>query len=228
MKTLNLISVIGLVAIISFLVARNHENPDLIRTIEINDQGFSIEKLVVKKGTTITWVNAGDRLHWPASNFHPTHAYYPLGGGCLGSALDACKGLQKGESFSFKMEELGIWPMHDHLAPGLTMIVEVVKDKPRVATSESSKKEKMTPETFRSSDYGVQMSYIKQIADQDPASAWGFLKEAFYVNGSVVGNAHEFSHIIGNKLYEHEGLGGIKACDTTFAYGCMHGVTEEM
>lgn len=48
------------------------------------------------------------------------------------------------------------------------------------------------------------------------------------VNGQVVGNAHEFAHIIGNGMYIKYGLAGITKCDTTFAYGCMHGVTQKL
>src|SRR3989344_1106746 len=95
------------------------------QTVTITDKGFSPEEVNIQVGDTVTWVNQGKNTHWPASNFHPTHTLYPEDGGCLGSKLDACRGLKTGENFSFKFDQAGNWPMHDHLYPGLTMTVNV-------------------------------------------------------------------------------------------------------
>lgn len=48
------------------------------------------------------------------------------------------------------------------------------------------------------------------------------------VNGQVIGNAQELSHIVGNALYSKFGLEGITKCDDAFAYGCYHGVSEKL
>lgn len=197
-------------------------------TVIINDEGFSPEKLTVFKGTTITWVNEGERLHWPASNFHPTHTLYPEKGGCIGSLLDACRGLQRGETYSFKLNKLGTWPMHDHLSPGLVMIVKVINKENSDSEKISVYNEKMKVEDFRIFDYGKQLDFIKSMSQESPAKAWSYVKEAFMINNQVVGNVHEFAHIIGNESYWKSGLEGIKICDTTFAFGCFHGVTEAM
>ena len=97
--------------------------------VTISDSGFSKKDITIQKGTTVTWQIDGEKLHWPASDNHPTHALYPDGGGCIGSKLDACNGLKKGETFSFKFEKLGTWTMHDHLSHGNTMAVNVVTNK---------------------------------------------------------------------------------------------------
>ena len=174
-------------------------------------------------------MNDGERNHWPASNFHPTHTLYPEEGGCLGSTLDVCKGLKKGEEFSFKFEKEGVWSMHDHLYPGLVMTVTVVNSLSAISTESSfSDYENISPEDFRVLDYGKQLSIINDFAEDNPALAWQFLKNSFLVNGQVIGNVHEFSHIIGNQAYEQSGIEGIVICNATFAFGCFHGVTEAM
>lgn len=232
MKKINIISLIVLLTVLGYVFYRNFLSNGVSNstiTVIITDSGFSMDKITIAKGTTITWVNQGERLHWPASNFHPLHNLYPAKGGCIGSTFDACRGLKKGEEFSFKLEEIGIWPMHDHLFPGMTMVVEVVDEKTsQTKISNSLNMENVDPSGFKDLPYDQQMLFIKQSADKDPASTWKFLKKSFIIDGQVVGNAHEFSHIIGNTLYRKFGLNGIKTCDTSFAFGCMHGVTEAM
>ena len=183
--------------------------------VEITDNGFVPDNVTISQGTTVNFVNTGEKNHWPASNFHPTHTLYPEPSGCIGSKLDACKGLKMGEVFSFQFNKVGTWPMHDHLFPGLVMIIKVTN-------------QAMSSLNFKSLDYGQELKTIKALAENDPAKAWSYLKENFVVNDRVIGNAHEFAHIVGNKAYAKFGLDGIKICDQTFAYGCFHGVTEAM
>jgi len=198
-----------------------------VLSVVIKDDGFYPDKIVVKKGATITWVNEGENLHWPASNFHPNHTLYPETGGCLGSKFDACRGLKKGESFSFTLNKVGVWPLHDHLSPGMVMTVEVL-DEGQSASGKFLYNKNTTPEEFRNFDYTSQLEFIKIKSVKYPTETWEFIKKAFVVNNQVVGNAHEFAHIIGNAAYKKSGLKGIGMCDATFAYGCFHGVTEAM
>lgn len=225
-KKIDVVVPIILLAIFGYIFCRNFffsSKLDSSVIIAINDKGFFQDVIDIDPGTTVTWINKGQKLHWPASNFHPMHDLYPKKGGCIGSALDACRGLGKDEFFSFVFSEKGVWPIHDHLFPGLTMIVKVGQEK-----SSSLSYKEVAPDNFRSMDYATQLSFFKEYAEDNPALAWEFLKESFMVKGSVVGNAHEFSHIVGNTLYKKSGLAGIKVCDTAFAFGCMHGVTEAM
>lgn len=93
--------------------------------IEITSSGFEPRILTIDAGDTVTFVNREARPSWPASTVHPTHTIYPEGGGCLGSAFDACRGLREGESYSFTFDIEGSWDYHDHLRPSLvgTIIV---------------------------------------------------------------------------------------------------------
>ncbi len=92
--------------------------------VRITDQGFEPREVEVKKGTKVTWVNESSSLSWPASAVHPTHRVYPGSDiekcGTGAEIFDACRGLRKGESWSFVFNEVGEWRYHDHLNPSKT------------------------------------------------------------------------------------------------------------
>jgi plastocyanin len=198
--------------------------------VVMTDTKYSPEVLRIKKGTTVIFENQGAQPHWPASNYHPTHTLYPEEGGCIGSAFDACRGLNPGEIYEFRFDIIGTWPVHDHINPGLTMVIEVVEDVggESKAVSNFNLTNLPTPDEFRELSYSDQDVYVNLMSVDDPINAWKYVKQAFYVDNQVIRNAHEFSHTIGNALYNQLGLAGIINCDATFAYGCYHGVTEEL
>ena len=104
-------------------------------TIAITDKGFFPDSANIPVGTTVLWVNKGDKPHWPASDLHPTHTRYPGSGieKCntedSKDILDSCNGLKADESFKFHFDEAGKWSLHDHLNPNLKMIVDVSLEK---------------------------------------------------------------------------------------------------
>lgn len=85
--------------------------------ITYTDAGFVPSSVAIKKGQTVRWENNSGSKVWPASAVHPTHSVYPQksASDCLGSTFDACKGLQKGESWDFTFNNVGEWRFHDHL-----------------------------------------------------------------------------------------------------------------
>jgi plastocyanin len=91
-------------------------------TVEITSSGFSPSTLEINKGDTVTWINMIDTKSWPASANHPTHTVYPgsdikkCGTSEEAGIFDACRGLAKGESFSFTFNDVGSWGYHDHLS----------------------------------------------------------------------------------------------------------------
>lgn len=98
-----------------------------VKTVVINitESSFTPSEITINAGDTVLFRNERNQLSWPASAVHPTHELYPGSGiqkcGSLGpmAIFDACRGLQKGESFSFTFNVKGAWPFHDHLAPSL-------------------------------------------------------------------------------------------------------------
>lgn len=203
--------------------------------VSLTRDGFEPDNIVIAKGDSITWINTDTRPHWPASNSHPTHMEYKTATkGCLGSKLDACRGLKKGESFPFVFDQEGIFGMHDHLIPGDTLSVEVVS---RISYRLHLNRQKTVlivdskslpaPLEFRKLNYGEKRLIIRQIAKKDPRFAWDYLVKVAMENGEVVDNVHEFAHTIGRETYRQSGFEGIKICSEEFAYGCYHGVTEQ-
>jgi plastocyanin len=94
-------------------------------TITRTENGFSPSEIAIKKGETVTFVNSSTDPMWPASNPHPAHTGYPVGGGCRASAFDACKGIAPGASWSYTFDTLGAWGFHDHLSPQFTGTITV-------------------------------------------------------------------------------------------------------
>lgn len=87
-------------------------------TIEIFKDEFRPKNATIKKGGTVTFVNKGWELHWPASNIHPSHEVYP--------EFDVKRGMKTGESWSFVFDKEGEWRFHDHLFPKMGGEVKVI------------------------------------------------------------------------------------------------------
>lgn len=102
------------------------KSPSRLSEVVITDNGFSPREIKIKKGDAVRWTNQSSALSWPASAIHPTHSIYPEKGGCIDSSFDACRGLAKGESFTFVFNFAGSWKYHDHLNPSKvgTVVVE--------------------------------------------------------------------------------------------------------
>ena len=100
--------------------------------ISATDSGFSPSSITIKKGETIMFMSESLQPSWPASAIHPTHTVYPnssiakCGTTEEDGMFDACKGLAKGEAWTFGFDIPGTWKYHDHLNPSHygTIIVE--------------------------------------------------------------------------------------------------------
>jgi len=99
--------------------------------VEITSSGFSLQSLTISQGESVTFINKGSVLSWPASAVHPTHRLYP--GSDINKCVtaeeknifDACRGLKQGESYIFTFNEKGSWRYHDHLNPSSTGVIVV-------------------------------------------------------------------------------------------------------
>lgn len=89
--------------------------PSAQHIVQYDGSAFSPNRVTIKKGETVTFVNNGKNPMWVASAMHPTHTVYPTKGGCLGSTFDACRGYGAGSSWAFTFDEIGSWGYHDHL-----------------------------------------------------------------------------------------------------------------
>lgn len=94
--------------------------------VTYTDSGYSPSALTIKKGDTVVWENKSSGPMWTASNPHPIHTGYPVGGGCISSAFDECHGGAPGSSWTFKFDKAGTWGYHNHLnfGDGGTIVVQ--------------------------------------------------------------------------------------------------------
>lgn len=95
------------------------------KVVIYTDAGYSPATLQIKSGETVVFKNQSSQSMWTASGAHPTHKVYPTTGGCIGSTFDACKGVQPGDSWSFKFDISGTWKYHNHVNPGNTGTIAV-------------------------------------------------------------------------------------------------------
>lgn len=87
-------------------------------TVEMTENGFNPERLTVKVGTTVTFINKDKAFRWPASDLHPTHTIYP--------EFDPKQPIEPGKKWSFTFNKSGDWNYHDHLSPLLTGKIIVI------------------------------------------------------------------------------------------------------
>jgi plastocyanin len=88
-------------------------------TIIVTDDGFNPDKLTVKKGTVVKFVNADKYYHWPASDPHPSHSFYP--------EIDPHEPVKPDTTWEVQLDKPGKWGIHDHLAPYIIGTLEVTE-----------------------------------------------------------------------------------------------------
>ncbi len=71
--------------------------------IDIKDTAFRPQKIIIAKGTKITWTNSDAVVHYVNSDPHPGHNFYPL----LNS-----QALAQGESYRYIFNESGLYFYH--------------------------------------------------------------------------------------------------------------------
>ena len=87
--------------------------------IKITDNGFVPDKLSLKKGQKIYFLNSSGKDAWPASDPHPIHNNYP--------ELDPKEPLRQNKAWAFQFEKIGTWGVHDHLWPSHRAILTVTE-----------------------------------------------------------------------------------------------------
>ena len=78
-------------------------------TVKMTKDGFIPDKIHVTAGTKVRFVNEDSFWHWPASDIHPSHSIYP--------EFDPREPIAPQTEWTFVFGKVGVWGMHDHLAP---------------------------------------------------------------------------------------------------------------
>ncbi len=77
--------------------------------VRLTDSGFAPQTVTVKKGTSVTFTNAGTSNMWVASDVHPTHQLLP--------GFDELTSVAKGGTYTYTFTKVGTWTYHNHLQP---------------------------------------------------------------------------------------------------------------
>lgn len=77
--------------------------------ISMTENGFSPDTITIPAGTIVEFANKDTYWHWPASDPHPTHSFYP--------EVDSKEPIKPGTSWQVELSKIGKWGIHDHLAP---------------------------------------------------------------------------------------------------------------
>jgi plastocyanin len=104
-----LLSLLTLTACGAPAAPEDHSDTTNSVTIHMPATGFDPEKITIKKGDKVCFVNDDPEARWPASNIHPTHEIYP--------EFDPKTVVRSGETWCFTFTKAGIWNYHDHLFP---------------------------------------------------------------------------------------------------------------
>lgn|SRR3989344_7996591 len=97
-------------------------------TITYSTTGFSPNKVTIKQGQSVTFVNKSGSPMWVASDAHPSHTGYSdttRQTHCpdtAGTAFDQCA---PGDSYTFTFQKTGSWGYHNHMGSedGGTVVV---------------------------------------------------------------------------------------------------------
>lgn len=74
--------------------------------VYITPEGFKPKRLSIGVGHTVRWLNVDKKLHWPASDPHPTHTASP--------GFDSGGNLNEGEVYLHIFTKPGFFVYHDH------------------------------------------------------------------------------------------------------------------
>lgn len=215
--------------------------------IRMTKEGFEPKELTVWEGDEVLFINNDDVPRWPASDFHPTHSLYP--------EFDSKQGVAPGGSWTMKFEKVGTWRMHDHLIPHMKGVIVVLEDPEKIGEATttpdktnflekiknffarmwqkfvgektSTKLDDKLLQEFKSLEERAKYTWLEEVAKKDGASvAWQYVLKTYNTPEGTVGNPHDMAHLVGHLIYEEQGLKGLSVCDTSFAFGCYHGLME--
>ncbi len=188
--------------------------------INYDGVNFAPKKVIVFKGTTVTFKNSSQTEFWPASNIHPLNDLYP--------GFDAKTRIASGSSWTFKFDKPGAWDYHDHLNPkagGTIMVIE----KTLWPQNNSCRNFSRLTYNERQTCWYFEMKEI--IETKGINAAFDHLAYLFTAEPTFAGGCHDVTHLIGAAAYEEFAKGKQLQFegDTSYCgYGFYHGFIEAM
>lgn len=162
--------------------------------VVLTSDGFTPALLTIKKGDYVEFTSGLPEPFWPASDPHPIHDEFP--------AFDSKKPVGPGENYRFRFVKEGVFEFHDHLFPAYRGKITVIKNS--VVTMPASR---------------IEIQNL--VKEKGPEKAYSILKDGFQKEGHE--RAHTIFHLMGEVLYQEQGLPAFTICDDAFGFGCYHG-----
>ena len=112
MKRLLLVGVVIVLIGVAWFAA-THKTPNVQNEIltdthiVLTEKGYVPSDVTIRRGSTVTFSTELEKVHWPASNIHPTHDVYP--------EFDPLRPLDPEEEWSFTFVRTGDFNFHDHI-----------------------------------------------------------------------------------------------------------------
>ncbi|MBI2096517.1 MAG: hypothetical protein HYT43_02705 [Candidatus Taylorbacteria bacterium] len=92
-------------------------NPNAVKVIRYTSAGFSPQRVVVKAGQAVRFVNDTSQSMQVASDDHPTHTIFP--------DINMPRTVGKGGSYELLVLRKGSWGYHNHIRPQHTGILVI-------------------------------------------------------------------------------------------------------
>ncbi len=186
------------------------------RTVTLTEEGFSPQRLVVKQGDTVQFVNATGKEAWPASDPHPTHNIY--------AAFDPRRPVPPGDTWTFTFITPGLWQYHDHLVPGRVGEIIVLDQRGAVVQKTCTDKDAPTGECFAEHINGV-------LADRGLEAALNEMSRLYETNPAFADWCHASAHTLGEaayRIFAREGTMPLLDKASYCGFGFYHGFMETM
>ena len=209
---------LAIVAIVSLLYyvqyyAQSPRTHIIIRT----ESGFKPRDITVRQGDTVQFIAEHGATYWPASDAHPSHAFY--------RDFDPRRALLPEETWSFVMDRPGLWPYHDHLHPGLRGTITVAGRMPSLEECISF----YGTSTSQSFCWGQTLMQV--VRDKGVEAAFAAI-EPMRSSPQFEQQCHDVMHIFGQAAYADfaKDPARVQAHPLTAAcgYGFYHGFIETM
>lgn len=224
-KLISFLVIITFLLLFSFSKGFSAGNKVLSGEVEVvfNDKDVYVpSRIVIKKGTTVKFVNKSGHDFWPASDFYPQNTNY--------DGFDPKIFLKDGETWKFKFDDVGTWGYHDNLKPivkGVIIVVENGKIYMPIKKVCGELKEVsytqrqlcwygLIEEAVKKGGVGKALSLFDELYNNEPLFSQG---------------CHDAMHLIGDAAYREYRKGSkfVFTNETSFCgYGFYHGFIEAM
>ncbi len=183
------------------------------------ERGFEPRELTIRPGDTVRFEASAEYKSdfWPASDAHPSHAFYP--------AMDPKRGLEGQETWDLVFDRPGVWPIHDHLHPGIRGTIRVLGKIPELEECMAD----YGTSTVQAFCWGQSLMEIVRNSGIDEA----FIElESMNESPEFQRQCHDVMHILGQAAYDDfiDDAGHVQVHPLTSAcgYGFYHGFIESM